>query len=93
MEIGMLIFLSGSIGHCTEMRFASCFSGGFITAIVVNPPDKRLAKRTSVHCTEGRISLWQDKKAKKISLKKFVNSGIVKTCDELDHNFVSSSVP
>ena len=28
------------------MRFAS----GFITAIVVNPPERKLAKRTSVHC-------------------------------------------
>ena len=39
------------------MRFSSFFSGGFITAIVVNPPERRLAKRTSVQwCTvEGRI--------------------------------------
>ena len=32
----------------TEMRFASFFSGGFITTIVVNPPERKLAKRTSV---------------------------------------------
>ena len=32
----------------TEVHFASFFSGGFITAIVVNPPEKKLAKRTSV---------------------------------------------
>ena len=31
------------------MRFASFLSGGFITAIVVNPPEMKLAKRTSVH--------------------------------------------
>ena len=31
------------------MRFASFLSGGFITAIVVNPPERKLAKRTSVH--------------------------------------------
>jgi hypothetical protein len=30
------------------MRFASFLSGGFITAIVVNPPERKLAKRTSV---------------------------------------------
>ena len=30
------------------MRFASFLSGGFITAIVVNPPESKLAKRTSV---------------------------------------------
>ena len=35
---------------CTEVRFSSLFSGGFITAIVVNPPERKLAKRTSVHC-------------------------------------------
>jgi hypothetical protein len=31
------------------VRFDSFFSGGFITAIVVNPPETKLAKRTSVH--------------------------------------------
>ena len=30
------------------VRFSSFFSGGFITAIVVNPPERKLAKRTSV---------------------------------------------
>ena len=33
---------------CTEVRVASFFSGGFITAIIVNPPERKLAKRTSV---------------------------------------------
>jgi hypothetical protein len=31
----------------TEVRFASFFSGGFITAIVVNQTERKLAKRTS----------------------------------------------
>ena len=35
--------------HCTEVRFASFLSGGFITAILVNPPKMKQAKRTSVH--------------------------------------------
>ena len=35
----------------TEVRFASFLSGGFITTIVVNPPERKLAKRTSVECT------------------------------------------
>ena len=35
------------------MRFASFLSGGFITAIVVNPPEKKLAKRTSVQWGES----------------------------------------
>ena len=38
------------MNHCTEVRFASLLSGGLITAIVVNPPESKLAKRTSVHC-------------------------------------------
>ena len=37
------------IYHCSYVRFASFLSGGFITAIVVNPPESKLAKRTSVH--------------------------------------------
>jgi hypothetical protein len=32
----------------SEMRFASFLSGGFITAIEVNPLERKLAKRTSV---------------------------------------------
>ena len=40
--------------QCTLHRgaFSSFFSGGFITAIVVNPPERKLAKRTSVHWDE-----------------------------------------
>ena len=34
--------------QCTEVRFASSFSGGFITPVVVNPPERKLAKCTSV---------------------------------------------
>jgi predicted CDP-diglyceride synthetase/phosphatidate cytidylyltransferase len=32
------------------VRFVSFLSGGFITAIVVNSPERKLAKRTSVQC-------------------------------------------
>ena len=40
--------------HCTEVRFASFLSGGFITAmIIVNPPERKVVKRTSVHCIAG----------------------------------------
>jgi hypothetical protein len=38
--------------QCTEVRFASFLSGGFITAIVVNPSERKLAKRTSVQWGE-----------------------------------------
>jgi hypothetical protein len=41
--------------QCTEVRFASFLSGGFITAIVVNPPERKLAKRTSVQSVELKL--------------------------------------
>ena len=41
--------------HRTEVRFTSFLSGGFITAIVVNPPERKLAKRTSVHWFNSAI--------------------------------------
>ena len=34
----------------TEVRFAGFLSGGFITAMLVNPPERKLAKHTSVQC-------------------------------------------
>ena len=39
--------------HCTEVRFASFLSSGFTTMVVINPPEKKLAKRTSVHWSRG----------------------------------------
>jgi hypothetical protein len=44
--------------QCTEVRFASFLSGGFITAIVGNPPERKLAKRTSVQsCNHHHVVL------------------------------------
>ena len=40
------------INHCTEVRFASLFPSGFNTVIVVNPPERKLAKRTSVQWSD-----------------------------------------
>ena len=57
--------LPGSCAQCTEVRFASFLSGGFITAIEVNPLERKLAKRTSVQCS-GAISIclaWQNKES------------------------------
>ena len=34
--------------QCTEVRFASVLSRGFTTMVVINPPEKILANRTSV---------------------------------------------
>ena len=46
MSLKILIF--DDLYQCTEVRFASFLSSEFITAIVVNPPERNLAKRTSV---------------------------------------------
>ena len=35
--------------HSTEVRFASFLSGIFTTVAVMNPPEKKLENRTSVH--------------------------------------------
>ena len=34
--------------HCPEVHFASFLSGGFTTMAVINPPERKLVKRTSV---------------------------------------------
>ena len=39
------------------MNFASFLSGGFMSNIVVNPPEKKLAKRTSEYHTGSIITL------------------------------------
>ena len=55
---------------------ASFLSGGFITAIVVNPPERKLAKRTSVHYILFR-TLMSDKE--KIECQKYCLLTQVKT--------------
>ena len=35
-------------GHCTDVRFGSFLSGGFTIMAVINPSERKLAKRTSV---------------------------------------------
>ena len=49
-----LFFLMLSV-HYIEVRFASFLSGGFTTMAVINPPEKKLAKRTSVH---WGVQIW-----------------------------------
>ena len=34
--------------QCTEVRFASILSGGFTTMAIIDPPEKKLAKCTSL---------------------------------------------
>jgi hypothetical protein len=40
------------IGHCTEVHFASLLSSGFTIMAVINPPESKLAKRTSMQSDE-----------------------------------------
>ena len=47
--------------HCTEVGFASFLSGGFTTMAVINPPEKKLVKRTSVLCIETKLPQNLDK--------------------------------
>ena len=39
--------MSDLLSKCSKVRFASFLSGRFITAMVLNPPEKKLEKRTS----------------------------------------------
>ena len=39
----------------TGMHFASFLSGGFTTMAVMNPPEKKLEKHTSVHCCKNLL--------------------------------------
>ena len=44
------------VSHFTKVRFASFFSGGFITVIVlVNPMEKKLVKRTTEHLRDSYV--------------------------------------
>ena len=49
---GLLYFeyIKQQISKVEEVRFARLLSGGFTTMAVINPPERKLAKRTSVHC-------------------------------------------
>jgi hypothetical protein len=42
------LYIRGATPQCTEVCFASFLYSGFITAIVVNPLERKLAKCTSV---------------------------------------------
>jgi hypothetical protein len=43
--------------QCTEVCSASLLSGGFTTMAVMNPPEKKLEKRTSVQWhVAGRLA-------------------------------------
>ena len=44
--------------ECTEVCFPTFFFGGFITAIIVNPLERKLEKRASVQCVE--MGIYED---------------------------------
>ena len=48
-----LILLSRSV-HCTEVRFASFLSSKFTNMAVINPPERKLAERTSEKFRQGK---------------------------------------
>ena len=54
------IWIMKKIIHCTEVRFASFLSGGFTTMAVINPSERKMAKRTSVHCTKNKPNVRQN---------------------------------
>ena len=51
IETGMNLSITHYCAVHTKVRFANFQSGGFITVIVVNPPESKLAKRISVQCS------------------------------------------
>ena len=46
----VIVANKGHSQYCTEVHFDSFLSGGFTTMAVINPPERKLAKRTSVQC-------------------------------------------
>ena len=49
------LYLAAIFKHCTEVRFATFLSGGFTTIAVINPPERKLEKRTTVHCRHSQF--------------------------------------
>ena len=69
------------------MRFASFQSGGFITAIVVNPPERKLTKRTSVHC-----ATWNSNLLKSLRNAMKINSSAVNLSFQIQHRSTKSFI-
>ena len=44
------------IPQCTEVRFASFFSGGITIMAVMNPPEKKLEKHTCVQWAADKMN-------------------------------------
>ena len=62
--------------HCTEVRFAS-FSGEFTTMTVINPPERKMRKRTSVHwrpCLKGMFLQLMKEETSKLFSCEYTNT-------------------
>ena len=46
--LGKNLLFKSVLAHCTKVRFASFLSGGFTTMAAMNPPERKLSKRTFV---------------------------------------------
>ena len=50
------VSMTSLVEHCcTEVRFSCFLSGGFANMAVINPPESKLTKCTSVHCA---LKVW-----------------------------------
>ena len=49
------MIVNGLTLNCTEVCFANFISDGITTKAVINQPERKLANRTFVQCTVGRI--------------------------------------
>ena len=77
--------------HCTEVRFASFLSGEFTTMTVMNPPERKLEKRTSVHCGQGVLRRYIHSKVpfnfSPLEVMTFVNKNNI--CSLIDNVFAN----
>ena len=63
--------------QCTEVRFASFLSCDFTTMAVIDPPERKLAKRTSVHWSKVFIIvLFSLEKTRQITIHWFFASSV-----------------
>ena len=49
--------------QCTEVRFTNLLSGEFTTMAVINPLERKLAKRTSVQWAKAWVKTQNDKRS------------------------------
>ena len=55
VRLGQNTVKSQAVDQSTEVRFASFLSSGFTSMAVINPSERKLAQRTSVHGLKANI--------------------------------------